>query len=81
MIAHRWIIEHFMPGSIGNSFAGPLRRTVPAIFQAGSDGNFGLSPDPLICSFGFKIALIGIRTQEDTGSDNDTRALGCSLQW
>jgi hypothetical protein len=31
--------------------------------------------------FGFKIAYIGIRTQEDTGTDNDTFTIGCSLQW
>lgn len=31
--------------------------------------------------FFFKLAYTGIRTQEDTGSDNDTFTIGCSLQW
>ena len=36
---------------------------------------------PVSRNFGFKIAYIGIRTREDTGSDNDTLTIGCSLQW
>ena len=43
---------------------------------------WGLSAGiPVNRDFGFKIAYIGIRTDQQTGSDTDTLAVGCSLQW
>lgn len=47
-----------------------------------SPWGWGLSAGiPVNRNLGFKIAYVGIRTREDTGSDNDTLTLGCSLQW
>jgi hypothetical protein len=36
---------------------------------------------PVNRSFGFKLACVGIRPRENTGSDNDKLTIGCSLQW
>jgi hypothetical protein len=47
-----------------------------------SNLGWGLSVGiPVNRNFGFKVAYVGIRTQDDTGSDNDTLTVGCSLQW
>ena len=36
---------------------------------------------PVSRFFGFKIAYIATRTDQKTGADTNTLAIGCSLQW
>jgi Putative MetA-pathway of phenol degradation len=81
------LIYTFMPGlwlgaSAGYGYGGESKiDRVPADDRRGNLG-FGVSAGiPVNRHFGFKIAYIGIRTQEDTGSDNDTFTIGCALQW
>ena len=87
LIGQGHLIYTFMPGlwlgaSAGYGYGGESTiDRVPADDRKGNLG-FGLSAGiPVNRNFGFKIAYIGIRTREDTGSDNDTFTIGCSLQW
>lgn len=87
LIGQGHLIYTFMPGlwlgaSAGYGYGG--ESTIDQVSADDRKGNlgFGLSAGiPVNRNFGFKIAYIGIRTQEDTGSDNDTFSIGCSLQW
>ena len=87
LIGQGHLIYTFMPGLWLGASAGYGYGGESAIDQVSANdrkGNlgFGLSAGiPVSRNFGFKIAYIGIRTQEDTGSDNDTFTIGCSLQW
>lgn len=87
LICQGHLIYTFMPGlwlgaSVGYGYGGESTiNSLPADDLKGNLG-WGLSAGiPVNRSFGFKIAYIGIRTQEDTGSDNDTFTIACSLQW
>jgi hypothetical protein len=87
LIGQGHLIYTFMPGlwlgaSAGYGYGGESTiGRVPANDRKGNLG-FGLSAGiPVNRYFGFKIAYIGIRTREDTGSDNDTLTIACSLQW
>jgi hypothetical protein len=87
LVGQGHLIYTFMPGlwlgaSAGYGYGGESTiNQVPADDIKGNLG-FGLSAGVSVNrNFGFKIAYIGIRTQEDTGSDNDTFTVGCSLQW
>lgn len=87
LIGQGHLIYTFMPGlwvgaSAGYGYGG--ESTIDGVSANDRKGNlgFGVSSGISITrNFGFKIAYIGIRTQEDTGSDNDTFSIGCSLQW
>lgn len=87
LIGQGHLIYTFMPGlwlgaSAGYGYGG--ESTIDQVSKNDRKGNlgFGISAGiPVNRHFGFKIAYIGIRTQEDIGSDNDTFTLGCSLQW
>jgi hypothetical protein len=81
------LIYNFMPGvwlgaSAGYGYGG--ESTIDQVSADDRKGNlgFGLSAGiPVNRNFGFKISYIGIRTQEEVGSDNDTFTISCSLQW
>lgn len=81
------LIYTFMPGlwlgaSAGYGYGG--ESTIDQVSANDRKGNlgFGLSAGiPVNRHFGFKIAYIGIRTQEDVGSDNDTFTIASSFQW
>lgn len=87
LIGQGHLIYNFMPGlwvgaSAGYGYGG--ESTIDHVSANDRRGNlgFGFSAGiPVNRHFGFKIAYIGIRTQEDTGSDNDTFTIGCALQW
>jgi hypothetical protein len=87
LIGQGHLIYTFMPGlwlgaSAGYGYGG--ESTIDQVSANDIKGNlgFGLSAGiPVNRYFGFKIAYIGIRTREDTGSDNDTLTIACSLQW
>ena len=87
LIGQGHLIYTFMPGlwlgaSAGYGYGG--ESTINRVSANDLKGNlgFGVSAGiPVSRNFGFKIAYIGIRTREDTGSDNDTFTIGCSLQW
>ena len=87
LIGQGHLIYTFMPGlwlgaSAGYGYGG--ESTINRVSANDLKGNlgFGLSAGiPVNRNFGFKIAYIGIRTQEDTGSDNDTFTIACALQW
>lgn len=87
LVGQGHLIYTIMPGlwlgaSAGYGYGG--ESTIDGVSADDRKGNFGwgLSAGiPVNRNFGFKIAYIGIRTQEDTGSDNDTFTIGCSLQW
>lgn len=87
LIGQGHLIYTFMPGlwlgaSVGYGYGGESTiNEVPADDLKGNLG-WGLSAGiPVNRNFGFKIAYIGIRTREDTGSDNDTLTIACALQW
>ncbi len=87
LIGQGHLIYTFMPGlwlgaSVGYGYGGEsMINQVSADDLKGNLG-WGLSAGISVTrNFGFKIAYIGIRTREDTGSDNDTLTIGCSLQW
>lgn len=87
LIGQGHLIYTLMPGlwlgaSVGYGYGGESTiNKVPSNDLKGNLG-FGVSSGiSLSRNFGFKIAYIGIRTREDTGSDNDTFTIGCSLQW
>lgn len=87
LIGQGHLIYTFMPGlwlgaSAGYGYGG--ESTIDEVSANDIKGNlgFGLSAGiPVNRNFGFKIAYIGIRTREETGSDNDTFTIACSLQW
>ena len=87
LVTQGHLIYTFLPGlwlgaSVGYGYGG--ESTINQVSADDLKGNlgFGLSAGiPVSRNFGFKIAYIGIRTREDTGSDNDTLTIGCSLQW
>lgn len=87
LIGQGHLIYTFMPGlwlgaSLGYGYGG--ESTINQVSADDLKGNlgWGLSAGiPVTRNFGFKIAYIGIRTREDTGSDSDTFTIGCSLQW
>jgi hypothetical protein len=87
LIGQGHLIYTFMPGlwlgaSAGYGYGG--ESTIDQVSANDRKGNlgFGLSAGiPVNRYFGFKIAYIGIRTREDTGSDNDTFTIACALQW
>ena len=87
LVGQGHLIYTFMPGlwvgaSAGYGYGG--ESTINRVSANDLKGNlgFGVSTGISITrNFGFKIAYIGIRTREDTGSDNDTFTIGCSLQW
>jgi hypothetical protein len=81
------LIYSFRPGlwlgaSVGYGYGG--ESTIDQVSANDVKGNvgFGLSVGiPVSRNFGFKVSYIGLRTREDTGSDNDTLTIGCSFQW
>lgn len=87
LIAQCHLIYTFMPGlwlglSGGYGYGG--ESTINRVSANDLKGNLGLGLSagiPVNRHFGFKIAYIGIRTREDTGSDNDTITLAGALQW
>lgn len=87
LIGQAHLIYTFMPGlwvgvSGGYGYGG--ESTINHVSADDIKGNlgFGISSGISITrDFGFKIAYTSIRTQEDTGSNNDTFTIGCSLQW
>jgi hypothetical protein len=87
LIGQGHLIYTFMPGlwlgaSAGYGYGG--ESTIDQVSANDRKGNlgFGLSAGiPVNRYIGFKIAYTGIRTQEDTGSDNDTFTIACALQW
>jgi len=87
LIGQSHLIYTFMPGlwlgaSVGYGYGG--ESSIDGVSTGDRKGNLGWGLSigiPVNRNFGFKIAYVGIRTQEDTGSDNDTLAVGCSLQW
>ncbi len=87
LIGQGHLIYTFMPGLWLGASAGygyGSESTIDQVSANDRKGNlgFGFSAGiPINRHFGFKIAYIGIRTQEDIGSDNNTFTVGCSLQW
>jgi hypothetical protein len=87
LIGQGHIVHTFMPGlwlsaSAGYGYGG--ESTIDDVSADDRKGNlgYGLSAGfPVSRNFGFRISYIGIRTQESVGSDNDTFAISCSLQW
>lgn len=87
LIGQGHLIYTFMPGlwlglSGGYGYGG--ESTINQVSADDRKGNlgFGVSAGiPVSRNFGFKLAYVGIRTREDTGSDNDTFTIACSLQW
>jgi hypothetical protein len=87
LIGQGHLIYTFMPGlwlcaSAGYGYGG--ESTIDQVSANDRKGNlgFGLSAGFSVSrNLGFKIAYVGIRTQEDVGSDNDTFSIACSLQW
>jgi hypothetical protein len=87
LVGQGHLIYTFMPGlwvgaSAGYGYGG--ESTINRVSANDLKGNLGFGVSTgisLTRNFGFKIAYIGIRTREDTGSDNDTFTIGCSLQW
>lgn len=87
LIGQGHLIYTFMPGlwvgaSAGYGYGG--ESTINRVSVDDMKGNigWGLSAGiPVNRSFGFKIAYIGTRTDQDTGTDTDTISIGCALQW
>ena len=87
LVGQGHLIYNLMPGfwlgaSVGYGYGG--ESSIDHVSANDTKGNlgWGLSAGiPVTRNFGFKIAYIGIRTQEDTGSDNDTFTIACSMQW
>ena len=81
------LIYTFMPGlwlgaSMGYGYGG--QSTIDGVSADDRKGNlaWGLSLGiPVSKAFGFKIAYVGTRTDQLTGADTNTLAIGCSLQW
>jgi hypothetical protein len=87
LIGQGHLIYTFAPGlwlGVSGGYGYGAESTINRVSANDLKGNlgFGVSAGiPVSRSFGLKIAYIGIRTREDTGSDNDTFTIGCSLQW
>lgn len=87
LIGQGHLIYTFLPGlwlsaSAGYGLGG--ESTINGIPSGDPKANlgWGLSAGiPVSRTFGFKIAYIATRTQEDTGSDTDTFTIGCSVIW
>jgi hypothetical protein len=87
LVGQGHLIYTFLPGlwlsaSAGYGLGG--ESTINGIPTGDRKSNlgWGLSMGiPVNRDFGFKIAYIGTRTQEDTGSDTDTFTIGCSVMW
>ncbi len=87
LVGQGHLIYTFMPGlwlgaSLGYGYGGA--STINGVSAHDRKGNvgWGLSAGiPASRVFGFKIAYIGTRTDQKTGSDTNTLAIGCSLQW
>lgn len=87
LVGQGHLIYTFMPGlwlggSMGYGYGGA--STINGVTAHDRKGNlgWGLSAGiPVSRAFGFKIAYLGTRTDQKTGSDTNTLALGCSLQW
>lgn len=87
LIGQGHLIYTFMPGlwlggSFGYGYGGESKiNRVSTDVLKGNIG-WGLSVGiPVNRSLGFKLAYVGTRTDQDTGSDTDTLTIGCSLQW
>ena len=87
LVGQGHLIYTFMPGlwlgaSVGYGYGGESTINQASANDLKGNLGFGLSAGISVSrNFGFKLAYIGIRTREDTGSDNDTITLGCSQQW
>lgn len=87
LIGQGHLIYTFRPGlwlgaSVGYGYGG--QSEIDRVSADDLKGNigWGLSVGiPVNRSFGFKIAYVGTRTDQDTGADADTLTIGCSLQW
>lgn len=87
LVGQGHLIYTFMPGlwvgaSIGYGYGG--ESTINGIAADDRKGNLGWGVSvgiPVSRTFGFKLAYLGTRTQQDTGADTDTIAIGCALQW
>jgi len=87
MIGQGHLIYTFMPGlwlgaSMGYGYGG--ESTINGVAAHDRKGNlaWGISAGiPVSRAFGFKIAYVGTRTDQKTGADTNTLAIGCSLQW
>jgi hypothetical protein len=87
VVAQGHLIYTFMPGlwlgaSLGYGYGGESTiNGVPADDRKGNFG-WGLSAGISVSrTFGFKIAYVATRTDQPTGADTNTFAIGCSLQW
>ncbi len=87
LVGQGHLIYTFRPGlwvaaSAGYGFGGETTIDgVPADDRKGNLGwglSFGI---PVNRAMGFKLSYVGIRTMEDTGSDNDTFTVAFSVMW
>jgi hypothetical protein len=87
LIGQGHLIYTFMPGlwlgaSVGYGYGGESKINRVSTDDLKGNIGWGLSVGiPVNRSFGFKLAYVGTRTDQDTGSDSDTLTIGCSLQW
>ena len=87
LVGQGHLIYTFMPGlwlgaSSGYGYGG--ESTLNGVSARDRKGNlgWGLSAGiPVSRAFGFKIAYVATRTDQKTGTDTNTLAIGCSLQW
>jgi Putative MetA-pathway of phenol degradation len=87
LVGQGHLIYTFMPGlwvgaSAGYGYGG--ESTINRVSADDLKGNigWGLSAGfPINRQIGVKIAYIGTRTDQDTGSDTDTVSIGCAIQW
>ncbi|MEN9975616.1 MAG: hypothetical protein RLZZ282_1622 [Verrucomicrobiota bacterium] len=87
LVGQGHLIYTFMPGlwlgtSLGYGYGG--QSTINGISAHDRQGNLGLGLSvgiPVNRAFGFKIAYVCTRTDQKTGADTNTLAIGCSLQW
>lgn len=87
LIGQGHLIYTFMPGlwlgaSVGYGYGAESKINRVSTDDLKGNIGWGLSVGiPVNRSFGFKLAYVGTRTDQDTGSDTDTLTIGCSLQW
>ena len=87
LIGQGHLIYTFMPGlwlgaSMGYGYGG--ESTINGVSSNDRKGNFGWGLSmgiPVNRSFGFKLAYIGTRTDQDTGADTDSFIVACAYQW
>jgi hypothetical protein len=87
LVGQGHLIYTFMPGlwvgaSAGYGYGG--ESTINRVSADDLKGNlgWGLSAGfPINRQIGVKIAYIGTRTDQDTGSDTNTLSIGCAIQW